>query len=39
MKKLILVISLIVSISTANAQMKIGDSLPDFELKNNKETL
>ena len=37
MKKLILVISLIVSISTANAQMKIGDSLPDFELKNNKE--
>ena len=31
--------SLIISISTATAQMKIGDSLPDFELKNNKELI
>ncbi|TDE47090.1 TlpA family protein disulfide reductase [Flavobacterium rhamnosiphilum] len=37
MKKIILLFSLIISISTANAQMKIGDSLPDFQLKNNKE--
>jgi peroxiredoxin len=36
MKKIILLFSLIIGISTANAQMKIGDSLPDFELKNNK---
>ena len=38
MKKTILFLSLVISISTATAQMKIGDSLPDFELKNNKET-
>jgi peroxiredoxin len=38
MKKIILLFSLIISISAANAQMKIGDSLPDFQLKNNKET-
>ena len=37
MKKIILVVSVIISFSTANAQMKIGDNLPDFELKNNKE--
>jgi peroxiredoxin len=37
MKKIVLLFSLIISISTATAQMKIGDSLPDFELKNNKE--
>ncbi len=33
-----LLFSLIISISTASGQMKIGDSLPDLELKNNKET-
>ena len=38
MKKIILLFSLIISISTANAQIKIGDNLPDFQLKNNKET-
>jgi peroxiredoxin len=38
MKKIVLLFSLIISISTATAQMKIGDSLPDFELKNNKES-
>jgi peroxiredoxin len=38
MKKIVLLFSLIISISTASAQMKIGDSLPDFELKNNKES-
>lgn len=38
MKKIMLLFSLIISISTATAQMKIGDSLPDFQLKNNKET-
>ena len=38
MKKIILLFSLVISISTATAQMKIGDDLPDFELKNNKET-
>lgn len=37
MKKIILVVSLIISFSTANAQMKVGDNLPDFELKNNEE--
>ena len=37
MKKIILVVSVIISFSTANAQIKIGDNLPDFELKNNKE--
>jgi peroxiredoxin len=39
MKNIILLFSLIISISTATAQMKIGDSLPDFQLKNNKETI
>lgn len=34
-----LLFSLIISISTATAQMKIGDSLPDFQLKNNKEAI
>lgn len=38
MKKIVLLFSLIISISTATAQVKIGDSLPDFELKNNKES-
>jgi peroxiredoxin len=38
MKKIMLLFSLIISISTASGQMKIGDSLPDLELKNNKET-
>ena len=38
MEKIMLLFSLLISISTATAQMKIGDSLPDFELKNNKET-
>lgn len=38
MKNIILLFSCIISISTATAQMKIGDSLPDFQLKNNKET-
>ena len=38
MKKIMLLFSLLISISTAIAQIKIGDSLPDFELKNNKET-
>lgn len=38
MKKAILFFSVIISMSTATAQMKIGDSLPDFQLKNNKET-
>ena len=38
MKKIILLFSLVISISTATAQIKIGDNLPDFELKNNKET-
>ncbi|MFV8268583.1 TlpA family protein disulfide reductase [Flavobacterium sp. GT2N3] len=38
MKKIILLLSLVISISTATAQIKIGDNLPDFELKNNKET-
>ena len=33
-----LLLILIISVSTATAQMKIGDSLPDFELKNEKET-
>lgn len=37
MKKIIVLISLIFTISVANAQMKIGDSLPDFQLTNNKE--
>ena len=37
MKKIILLCSLIFTISVANAQMKIGDSLPDFQLTNNKE--
>ncbi|MGO4904563.1 TlpA family protein disulfide reductase [Flavobacterium sp. W20_MBD1_R3] len=37
MKKIILVLSLIFSFSAANAQIHIGDSLPDFELKNNKD--
>lgn len=36
MKKIILVISLIISFSMANAQIKIGDRLPDLELKNNE---
>ena len=39
MKKIVMLFSLIISISTATAQMKIGDSLPDFELKNNKELI
>lgn len=38
MKKIMLLFSVLISISTATAQMKIGDSLPDFELKNNNET-
>jgi peroxiredoxin len=38
MKKIMLLFSLIVCVLTANAQMKIGDSLPDFQLKNNKES-
>lgn len=33
-----LLFSLIISISTATAQVKIGESLLDFELKNNKES-
>ncbi len=37
MKKTILLFSLLISISTATAQMKIGDSLPDLELNNNNE--
>lgn len=37
MKKIILLFSLLISISTATAQMKIGDSLPNLELNNNKE--
>lgn len=37
MRKIILLCSLIFTISAANAQMKIGDSLPDFQLTNNKE--
>jgi peroxiredoxin len=37
MKKIVLLFSLIISISSVSAQMKIGDSLPDFKLKNNKE--
>lgn len=37
MEKIILLFSLLISISTATAQMKIGDSLPDLELNNNKE--
>lgn len=37
MKKIILLCSLIFTISVANAQMKIGDSLPDFQLTNSKE--
>ncbi len=36
MKKIIVLISLIFTIAVANAQMKIGDSLPDFQLINNK---
>lgn len=36
MKKIILLCSLIFTISVANAQMKIGDSLPDFQLTNSK---
>ncbi|TDE05268.1 TlpA family protein disulfide reductase [Flavobacterium sandaracinum] len=39
MKKIILLCSLIFSISVAKAQMKIGGSLPDFQLTNNKEIL
>ncbi|RDI54807.1 TlpA family protein disulfide reductase [Flavobacterium glaciei] len=38
MRKIMLLFILIISVSTATAQMKIGDSLPDFELKNDKET-
>lgn len=38
MKKIILVLSLIIIFSTANAQIKIGDILPDFELRNNIDT-
>lgn len=38
MRKIMLLFILIISVSTATAQMKIGDSLPDFELKNEKET-
>ncbi|MBG6186335.1 TlpA family protein disulfide reductase [Flavobacterium sp. CAN_S2] len=38
MKKIMLLFSLIISISTATAQVKIGESLLDFELKNNKES-
>ena len=34
-----LLFSLIISISTATAQIKMGDSLPDFQLSNNKETV
>lgn len=37
MKKIMLLFSLIISMSAATAQMKIGDSLPNFQLKNNKE--
>ena len=37
MEKILLLFSLLISISTATAQMKIGDSLPDLELNNNKE--
>ena len=37
MEKIILLFSLLISISTATAQMKIGDSLPDLELNNNKD--
>ena len=37
MKKIVVLCSLIFTISAANAQMKIGDSLPDFQLTNNKE--
>lgn len=39
MKKIILLFSLIISISTATAQMKIGDSLPNFELRSNKDAI
>ena len=39
MKKIMLLFSLIISISTATAQIKMGDSLPDFQLSNNKETV
>ena len=38
MKKIVLLFSLVISISTATGQIKIGDNLPDFKLKNNKET-
>ena len=38
MKKIILLFGLILCVSASNAQIKIGDSLPDFQLKNNKET-
>ncbi|MFV8440920.1 TlpA family protein disulfide reductase [Flavobacterium sp. LB2P44] len=37
-KNTILLFSLIVSVSTATAQLKIGANLPDLQLKNNKET-
>jgi peroxiredoxin len=37
MEKILLLFSLLISISTATAQIKIGDSLPDLELNNNKE--
>ena len=39
MKRIMLLFSLIISISTATAQMKIGDSLPDLQLKNSKEAV
>ena len=37
MKKVIACCILLLTISVANAQLKIGDSLPDFQLSNNNE--
>ena len=37
MKKLIACCILLLAISVANAQLKIGDSLPDFKLFDNNE--
>lgn len=39
MKNIILLLSLIISLSTVTAQMKKGDSLPNFELKNSEGVL
>lgn len=39
MKKIIILLIAVFSISAASAQIKIGDNIPDFQLTNNKEAV